>query len=99
MTALNRRKLYGFLDRVLIGALLLLVMLLAGIATARAGQLVPSEVELIGAGVVRRVRGGRRRSPRQRERERLHHTPGDVVLQPEQITQRRQNGVRREQRS
>ena len=42
MTALNRRKLYGFLDRVLIGALLLLVMLLAGIATARAGQLVPS---------------------------------------------------------
>ena len=37
-------------------------------------------------------------SARQRQRQRLHHAPGDVVLQPEQIAERRLDRVRREQR-
>jgi opacity protein-like surface antigen len=42
MTLTNRRKLYRWLDRAIVGALLLLVMLMVGIATARAGEIVPS---------------------------------------------------------
>ena len=64
-----------------------------------ARQLVRSKVELVGAGVVRRVGRGRRRSTAQRQRQRLHDAPRDVVLQPEQVAQRRLDRVRGEQRT
>jgi len=63
-----------------------------------AGQLVRPEVELIGACVVRRIGRGRGAATGQRQSEGLHHPPGDVVLQSEQIAQRRQDRMRREQR-
>jgi hypothetical protein len=44
------------------------------------GQFVGAEVQLIGAGVVRRVGRGRRHASRERQRQRLDHAPGDVVL-------------------
>ena len=63
-----------------------------------AGQLVRPEVELVGAGVARRVERGRGLDAREREREGLHDAVGDVVLKPEQVAQRRLHRLRREQR-
>ena len=63
-----------------------------------AGEVVRSKVERIRIGVVRRVGRGRRHS-RQRKRQRVHHAPCDVVLQAEQIAERRLDRVRREQRA
>ena len=57
-----------------------------------------AQIELVGTRVVRRVSAARDRAG-QRKRQRLDDPPRDVVLQPEQIAQRRLNRLRRQQRS
>ena len=64
----------------------------------RARQLVRAQIELICARALRRIRRRRRQSSRQRQRQRLHHAPREIVLQPEEIAQRRLDRVRGEQR-
>src|SRR5687767_6702165 len=71
-----------------------------GEALIRAGQFVPSQVELVGPRVLRRIRGRRCESwPGTWQRERLDHAPGDIVLQAEQVAERRLDRVRSQQRS
>ena len=60
-------------------------------------ELVGAEEELVRARVARLVGRGRRRLAPERQRERLHHAPGHVVLEMEEVTQRRLHGVRREE--
>jgi hypothetical protein len=60
-------------------------------------HLVAPQVELVGARVVGRVREGRDAASPERKGERLDHAPGDVVLQVEEVAQRRLHRVRREQ--
>ena len=64
-----------------------------------ASELVPAQIQLVGTGIVRRVARRQRCPAGQRERQRVSDATGDVVLQSEEIAERRLDGVGRQHRA